>query len=493
MTITEKEYLFLSILVYLNIDENQKGKTAREIFLNLGNKIQGGLYFKTLTQDHIEMFLEYFHEELESWKLFHVDDKRATTKKFLSSSSKTGFYAASFKKEEKIVIAFRGSETYPFEEAYKDFVENNLVLGFGKKPIQFKNAFEVYEKHIEELGVPKEKISITGHSLGGGLSQYVALSSSKKYDYIPRTVTWNAVGVNRDGMILLEDFIDYTKLLEEEFLGEEWILKDLELFKTGYFNILNEFSLKKRDTIFQIFEKNSKITALLNGIIEKLTKEPEKKIEFKNRVADVLFKNVKVVEAVKKAKEFLKNIDENTIYMGRVKNYGHSKDMTNGIFNHVGSFYDVDLKMKIRRKENKNIVKTLFSGNSSIMNFHFENVFIPFIATEGEKKGAFNQYITLDYAVSGIRQMLYKEDGFRKSFLADYFSDIIIDEENFLGLKKELLDGAKKSGLEIIYKKEIIECIFSLEIETFSEFWEKLKKKRPSPYRLQDIYDGLLY
>ncbi|MGL5125318.1 MAG: hypothetical protein ACRC6U_04945 [Fusobacteriaceae bacterium] len=132
MKITEKEYLFLSMFVYLNIGENQEGKTAKEIFENLGNKIQGGLYFKNLTPDHTEMFLKYFSEELDEWKLFHVEDKRATTKKFLSSSSRTGFFSASFKKEEKIVIAFRGSETFPFEEAYKDFVENNLVLGLGK-------------------------------------------------------------------------------------------------------------------------------------------------------------------------------------------------------------------------------------------------------------------------------------------------------------------------------------------------------------------------
>lgn len=493
MTITEKEYLFLSIFVYLNIGENQEGKTAKEIFISLGNRIQGGLYFKTLTPDHIEMFLKYFETELEEWKLFHIEDKRATTKKFLSSSSRTGFFSASFKKEEKVVIAFRGSETFPFEEAYKDFVENNLVLGLGKKPVQFNDAFQVYEKHLLELEVPREKINITGHSLGGGLAQYVALSSSRKYEYIPKTVTWNAVGVNRDGMILLEDFIDYSKVLKEKFPNEELLLKEMENFKSSYFTILNSFSLKKRETIFQIFEKNSKLDGVLNGILDKITKDLEKKADLKNSLINILFKNLKIVEEVQKAKEFLKNIEENTHYMGRVKNYGHSKDLTNGIFNHVGSFYDVDLNMKIRKKESKNIVKTLFSRSSSIMNYHFENVFIPFLNLEGEKQGFFNSCIALDYVVSGVRQMIYKEDGFRKGFLADYFSDITIDEENFLRTKKDIIDGIKKSSMEIIYKKEILECVNSLELEGFGEMWEKLKKKRPSPYRLQDIYDGLLY
>ncbi|MGL5051626.1 MAG: lipase family protein [Fusobacteriaceae bacterium] len=493
MKITEKEYLFLSMFVYLNIGENQEGKTAKEIFENLGNKIQGGLYFKNLTPDHTEMFLKYFSEELDEWKLFHVEDKRATTKKFLSSSSRTGFFSASFKKEEKIVIAFRGSETFPFEEAYKDFVENNLVLGLGKKPIQFNDAFEVYEKHLQELEVQKEKISITGHSLGGGLAQYVAISSSKKYEYIPKTVTWNAVGINRTGMILLEDFIDYAKLLKDNFSDEEILVKELENFKTNYFNILNDFSLKKRETIFQIFEKNTKTNTALTGILEKTNKELDEKLELKNKITNVFFKNLKILEEVEKAKNFLKDIDENTIYMGRVKNYGHSKDFTNGIYNHVGSFYDVDLNMKTRKKEIKNIMKTIFSRNSSMMNYHFENVFIPFLNLEGDKKGSLSQYLELDYVVSGIRQMIYKEDGFRKTFLADYFSNIVVDEENFIRIKKDILDGMKKSHVEIIYKKEMLECVDSLEIENFSELWEKLKKKLPSPYRLQDIYDGLLY
>ena len=179
---------------------------------------------------------------LKEWQVFNIDDRTGRNK---NTESNSGFYAVVFNRADEYVIAYRGSETNPIEEAYKDFVETDLRIGLGKKPLQFWEGLETLENLLKR-GIPFEKISITGHSLGGGIAQFVAIMFYKKYKKIPYTVTWNSVGINKDGIIGFEDFLDYEKVLESCNLLEEEKAKFLD-FKESYIDFyLKELKRKTK-------------------------------------------------------------------------------------------------------------------------------------------------------------------------------------------------------------------------------------------------------
>ena len=127
------------------------------------------------------------------------------------SSKKSGFYGIVFgKKDDKggyknIVIAYRGSQLFPIKEAYRDFIETDFLIGLGKKPKQFDEGLELYRETI--IKYPYTDVRLTGHSLGGGIAQYVTVMSflyTKNREFIPKTVTFNGVGILVENMIKIE-------------------------------------------------------------------------------------------------------------------------------------------------------------------------------------------------------------------------------------------------------------------------------------------------
>lgn len=54
-----------------------------------------------------------------------------------------------------------------------------------------------------------------GHSLGGGIAQYVAVISSVEMDYIPETYTFNGVGIDREGILNIKDFLKFEKIFKD--------------------------------------------------------------------------------------------------------------------------------------------------------------------------------------------------------------------------------------------------------------------------------------
>ena len=208
-----KDYLLLSVLSYCNFSQEDYKKNLDQIYReNDSLKLDSdGFYFSNSNTRYL--FYNFFKDILHNWEIFYVESKRASD---LERDS-TGFYSVVFRniKYDKYVISYRGSEKYPIEDAYKDFIENDLKIGLGVKPIQFYDGLEVFNKIYDEFKIPKEKISITGHSLGGGIAQFVSIMVDKERGFIPYTCTWNAVGINRDGIINLLDFFNYDRILDK--------------------------------------------------------------------------------------------------------------------------------------------------------------------------------------------------------------------------------------------------------------------------------------
>lgn len=80
-----------------------------------------------------------------------------------------------------------------------------------------------------------------------------------------------------------------------------------------------------------------------------------------------------------------------------------------------------------------------------------------------------------------------------KRLLANYYSLVTIDETNFEEIKKDIISGLSSSGVNMLYRKQMINQIREMEKIEFNILWEKVKKKLPSPYKNLDIFDIFIF
>lgn len=503
--ITVREYILLSILSYCNFSESEYGKTIKEVFeLPKNTHIITGT-FDILLSKNRKLFYEYYGEILKNWKIYYVDNRTAS-----SGKEASGFYSVVFEKAGNYVIAYRGSEKFPLEDAYKDFIETDLAIGLGKIPQQFYEGVEVYLKMIKKFKISHEKITLTGHSLGGGIAQYVALSIDKKYNIIPYTYTWNAVGINRIGIVSLLDYINLNKILKEktdlttderriflpfrqpylEFLAKE--LKRNKVIK----DTQNSLVEKDEFVFFDIdegFIKRLLKTTNLEKCMMKLPLERRKSLILKQNFFDKIFQLENMGELLEKAEKFIARVNDNSVYGDYIFNFGHSQDLTFSLFKHLGVSYLVDENFTKRVTLKNSFFNNFKIFTKSIQDHHFEDVFLPFIATEGEKKGNFTLKLNLDFVASSLRKLFTMEYCLEKKLLADYYSLITVDENNFEELKKDILNGLNSSGVNLLYKKQMIARVKDMDRHEFFKLWEKIKEKLPSPYKNLDIYDIFIF
>lgn len=80
---------------------------------------------------------------------------------------------------DSVVIAIRGTENYLFAEQMRDW-SANFAAAMGSDPVQYRLAREAIAPLIKHLVAkyPDSKIYVTGHSLGGGIAQQIAYTST---------------------------------------------------------------------------------------------------------------------------------------------------------------------------------------------------------------------------------------------------------------------------------------------------------------------------
>ena len=502
-----KDYLLLSVLSYCNFSQEDYKKNLDQIYReNDSLKLDSdGFYFSNSNTRYL--FYDFFKDILHNWEIFYVESKRASD---LERDS-TGFYSVVFRniKYDKYVISYRGSEKYPIEDAYKDFIENDLKIGLGVKPVQFYDGLEVFNKIYDEFKIPKEKISITGHSLGGGIAQFVSIMVDKERGFIPYTCTWNAVGINRDGIINLLDFFNYDRILDKlnlddiekqyfiEFKNEylSFFLKELKKGKVikDSNTLLITSNVEISPQIDEGFIKNFVKSTKFENLLSKLSNDTKNTLLDNNRVFNALFKVDNLTNELFQADYFIRKIKANKVYEENIVNFCHSEDLTVSLFPHVGAVYQVDKSFLRKEIKKKTIFSSFLFFTKSVQDYHYQDIFLPFIEVEGERSGMFSKNLSIGYLGTIIRKILTLEYCVERELLADYYSLTLITDENYKKIKFQILNAIKKCGEDILYKSQAYNQIKDMDQETFSKVWENLKTKLPSPYRIQDIYDLILF
>lgn len=495
-----KDYLVLSILSYFNFPKKSIGKKIREVVEEVDLK-QLSSNDNLLKNENYFRGENFFSKEMNEWSIHKIYDRTRRN----SENSKSGFYAIIFKKINTYVVSYRGSETSPLKEAYKDFIETDLMIGLGKRPLQFFEGVEIFEKLVEE-GIEIKNIKLTGHSLGGGIAQFVAMISYKKYKEIPYTYTWNSVGINRDGIIKIEDFFDYEEILKKCKLSEkeEIIFKE---FKKSYIEFLIK-ELKKKKVIkeknksllnkkyeFQFsLDKNflnfiSKKTNL-REVLKKFSLKRRKELFYEDKILENLFFTEKIAQKIYEGIKFQELLKKNKIFQNKVINFCHSKDLVSFLFPHIGFVYKVDQNFSEKNIEKAvSMLKNLNIFSKSLQSYHFEDVFIPLL----NEKGFFSKELSLNYIASGIRKLIYKESNFDREFLGNYYLKKEIAEENYNEFKIIILNALKKTKEEILYIEKIESQVKTMDCQEIKKLWIKVIEKLVSPYINVDIYDLIIF
>ena len=181
------------------------------------------------------------YSKLEYKALEKIKDKWAVIGFNSNTLSGMGAVAIQNLDTKEVVIAYRGTDAIErnVKEAIKDYETDLAIASGGNKVVeaglnQFQDAYLFYECIKKDTGITDpSKITITGHSLGGGLAQYVAYKTKGQH----QTTTFDAVGIGqvlpgvnpRDYDYSITDYVNENDIigLYGEQLGRTVYIKDV--------------------------------------------------------------------------------------------------------------------------------------------------------------------------------------------------------------------------------------------------------------------------
>lgn len=154
----------------------------------------------------------------------------------------TGFHAEVLAKGNDVIVAYRGTDITSVQD-----IRNDVAMARDKIPAQATDAIKVYDQVKQDY--PNSDVTVTGHSLGGSLSQIV--SSVRGCD----AVTFNAYGTKdmfKDPNNIKEDnIVNYvnewdgiTMVNGENHIGEIYSIPNIAQN--------SKFSIKYKDNCHQI-------------------------------------------------------------------------------------------------------------------------------------------------------------------------------------------------------------------------------------------------
>jgi VCBS repeat-containing protein len=131
--------------------------------------------------------------------------------------SSTGFEATCFQNGDELVISFAGTDPANADMFPNPSVDmaNNIALKDGNWAPQLLQAAEYFLQKIALPGVNQEKVTLTGHSLGGGLAALIGVF------FNVQTVTFNQAPFAKSATALSENAAQLLALLKSAKDGDQ--------------------------------------------------------------------------------------------------------------------------------------------------------------------------------------------------------------------------------------------------------------------------------
>ena len=318
--------------------------------------------------------------------------------------SDNGFYACAFKKENDVVIAYRGTDfSFKPEDikgTIKDMIQD-IELGFmkenGSQLICAYMFLEYIKKMCKKEEEKEEKINIhiTGHSLGGCLAQYVYVVTGKIYP----TVTFNALGLGKSKDKIKEDYLfgdDIQDCIAENSAINKNLIKLLAvclcmknphlLLGASLLVVANNYlqSCEAEEIEENFINENNEVA--LNGSDEEVIKEIQEILEDDDLIASAqvywLLKGTQGMQRVNKA--------ENIKAESEIINYYNHLDWTSLIAPRYGKCIDV-LTGSIILNDIVPDTKEFLLNQDFNMTYHGVNDFLLYMDETGKiRAGVFN-------------------------------------------------------------------------------------------------------
>ncbi|MFV0441256.1 MAG: lipase family protein [Lachnospirales bacterium] len=174
--------MVLSALSYVRLRGGSNIDFSKRIY-RVEDLLSGRIEYTLFSQKRID-FLNSVIDENDKIRKYRILSYEETSKGM-------GAYAFLMDTND-IIFAYRGTELFDYRDIVTDF---KIGIGSNPKSIgQFKNAIDFAEKTLSRYAfIIGDNVYFTGHSLGGGLASYVALSLA--FEYNVACITFNGVGV----------------------------------------------------------------------------------------------------------------------------------------------------------------------------------------------------------------------------------------------------------------------------------------------------------
>ncbi len=493
---TPKKLMISSFLSYLNFNSSDTGRSVYEVMIDDGRK-------NDMKRDFIDMFktdkkyaIKFFEKEYKDLTVIYTDNRTHVQKN--KKIKKTGYCALLLKDNvsDKYLLSFRGSEIAPIEDAYNDFIKTDLVYGIGKIPYQFQDGLSTYKKVLNEFKIDREKLILVGHSLGGGIAQYVSVITSVKDGYVPETYTFNAVGINRDDIFSIDDFLKFEDIFSEyEEIKKNNYLEFFEKYKLFLSREIANLPNKKNNYIESDIDVETWFNNnyFLRSNLKTLIKSFDKTTSRNPLIDDEKIKFVLQKDNVNRDIDFYinatKKIKSKNYCSKRIINYGNDTDLTNSLFNHFGTCLMVEKGLREKKYKVKNIVDNIQLIYKSFSKSHSEIAFIPFF----DSSGNFTEEININYISSVIRKIIYEKQIKENNFIADLLENKKLERGTIDRYKTLIISVLKKNKSNIVYCQNIISQLSKCDHPTFEKIWKNLYSRLASPYRFVDIYDVIVW